>query len=211
MPGKKGGGKGKKGGKKSKGDEEGSKSKEIKFKLDPNPIPPYLEVRPPPTRVDTLKALLSENKIQEKDIMGTKVPSHVLEYLTPSEVRELKFVFDTMDRGSRGVIGTRDLRRVLRGLGFQVDAAEVEKMTRDLENKVPNTATFNDFLDIVISRQADSVEVYEELNQNWKLFDIEVNPICKVLNYTNIPTLSIRSLSSLMDGIHTMHSYHVMR
>jgi len=168
MPGKKGG----KGKKKAKKD-SAKKTTEKKVKLDPNPIPPYVEVKPPPARVDTLKAILSENKIQEKDIMGIKVPSHVLEYLTPSEVRELKFVFDTMDRSSRGAIGPRDLRRALRGLGFQIDASEVEGLVKDLENKVANTATFTDFLDIVIARQSDSIEVFEELNQNWKLFDLK--------------------------------------
>ena len=172
MPGKKG----TKGKKKAKADSaKKSGGGEKKVRLDPNPIPPYVEVKPPPTRVDTLKAILSENKIHEKDIMGIKVPSHVLEYLTPSEVRELKFVFDTMDRASRGAIGPRDLRRALRGLGFQIDAAEVEGLVKDLENKVPNTATFHDFLDIIIARQSDSIEVYEELNQNWKLFDLKVS------------------------------------
>ena len=117
MPGKKGG----KGKKKAKKD-SGKKTTDKKVKLDPNPIPAYVEVKPPPARVDTLKAILSENKIQEKDIMGIKVPSHVLEYLTPSEVRELKFVFDTMDRSSRGAIGSRDLRRALRGLGMSFTA-----------------------------------------------------------------------------------------
>ena len=173
MPGKKGSKGGKSGKKKSK-KENSDLSKDKKVMLDPNPIPPYVEVKPPPSRVDTLKAILSENKIQEKDIMGIKVPSHVLEYLTPSEVRELRFVFDTMDRSSRGTIGSRDMRRALRGLGFQVTADEVEGMMRDLDSKVANTATFNDFLDIVISRQADSIEVYEELNQNWNLFDTKV-------------------------------------
>ena len=62
-------------------------------------------------------------------------------------------------------------------IGFQIDAAEVEGLVKDLDNKVANTATFTDFLDIVIARQADSIEVFEELNQNWKLFDLKVDGV----------------------------------
>ncbi|XP_005113262.1 caltractin [Aplysia californica] len=165
--GKKGSGgkkKGKKGGKKATKSRPTSQSSND-TRVDNRP--PLL--RPGEKLVDLLKS----HPVDEKEVHGIKVTTRVLDQLTPQEVRDLRGVFDIFDTNSDGLIGSIDLRKCLRTLGFKVSKDEAAQMIHDVNLKGKTEIDFNEFLEIIIDRQGDTRDIYDEILKGFEMFDYD--------------------------------------
>ncbi|XP_038072511.1 caltractin-like [Patiria miniata] len=122
--------------------------------------------RPQATK-QMLKNIASETKMNEVD---AKIQGE----LTPQEVRDLKYVFDTFDNEHRGFIDADDLRRALRVMGFKVTQDDLTEMIADVNGGTAprREVTFAQFLEVVVYKQADARDIYGDLEQGFKMMDI---------------------------------------
>ncbi|KAK6175242.1 hypothetical protein SNE40_013747 [Patella caerulea] len=117
--------------------------------------------------------LLTSNPVDEKEVHGNKVSTRVLKELTPQEIRDLRIVFDLFDINNDGFIGSAELRRALKALGFKVSKIEAQKLIVDSSAKGMSLITFTEFLETVIDRQGDTRDIYDEILKGFKMFDID--------------------------------------
>ncbi|CAL1545279.1 unnamed protein product [Lymnaea stagnalis] len=176
MPGKK---KGKKvGGGKKKGKKHGKKSSKKSTKSNSSTSSPAITpilYRPPLLRPgEKLLDFLTTHPVNEKEVVhGVKVSTRVLEQLTPQEIRDLHLVFELFDNNSDGFIGSTDLRGALRTLGFKVKKEDAMKMVQEANKKSKNEVDFNEFLEIIIDKQGDTRDTYDEIIKGFKMFDFD--------------------------------------
>ncbi|ELU15735.1 hypothetical protein CAPTEDRAFT_156723 [Capitella teleta] len=163
---------------KKKGKKAGKpKGKKTSFKtnddsLSTDPIAPEYIVPAPQPRETLLKLLLT-NPVKEKELFGIQVSTRALEKLTPQEIRDLRMVFEAFDINERGYIGAVEVRKAMLALGFRMTRDDARQMVQDASVKGKGTIDFNEFLDIVLDKQGDSKDIYDEINQGFKLFDHE--------------------------------------
>ena len=102
--------------------------------------------------------------------------------LTDSQKNEIKKAFDFFDMTGSGTIEAKNLKVVLRALGFDPTNEEISKLIRDLGNGKENAKydetriDFQEFLEIIIvtMSQKDSTE---DIEKAYKLFvDEKTNP-----------------------------------
>ncbi|XP_059178304.1 uncharacterized protein LOC131957481 [Physella acuta] len=174
MPGKKKGKKGGGGKKKSKKGSKKSTKSSSKSTISRNEEV-KTDSRPPLLRPgEKLIDLLTSHPVEEKEVHGIKVSTRVLEQLTPQEIRDLKIVFDIFDTNSDGYIGPLDLRKALRTLGFKVSKQEAIQISSDVKVKGKKTEiNFNEFLEIVIDRQGDTRDIYDEIQKGFEMLDFD--------------------------------------
>jgi len=166
--GKKGSGGKKKGKSGKKSGKKGSKSRSTSQCSNDQQI----DTRPPLLRPgEKLVDLLKSHPVDAKEVHGIKVTTRVLEQLTPQEIRDLRVVFDIFDSNSDGSIGPVDLKKVLRTLGFKVTKDEATQLIHDVNLKGKGEADFNEFLEIVINRQGDTRDIYDEILKGFEMFD----------------------------------------
>ncbi|KAH9514080.1 hypothetical protein Btru_030160 [Bulinus truncatus] len=172
MPGKK---KSKKAGGKKKGRKVGKKSSKSTSKdLTSSKTASRFDNRPPLLRPgEKLVDLLKSHPVNEKEVNGIKVSSHVLEQLTPQDIHDLHIVFEIFDTNSDGGIGPVDLRRALRTLGFKANKEEVNKLVQDANVNTKSEIDFNEFLEIVIDKQGDTRDIYEDIIKGFNMFDFD--------------------------------------
>lgn len=155
------------------------KSKDGKKKKKEEAPPPKKEpmapdyVPPAPRPGERLLKILTTHKVDEKELHGFKVSTRALEQLTPSEIRDLRLVFDIFDALGKGFIGPNELKKAMKALGFKVTRDQARQVIQDASLRGGGVVDFNEFLDIVIDRQGDSRDIYEEIMQGFKMFDYE--------------------------------------
>ena len=127
--------------------------------------------RPPPSAIgEKLLAAVEYKPLEEKDLFGLKISTRALRNLSPSEIRDLFEVFQTFDRNETGRLRSRELFLSLKALGFNI----TEKLCQDYiesEGTDIKSLNFNQFLDLVIDKQASSKDHYEEITKCFSLFD----------------------------------------
>lgn len=164
MPGKK---KGKKAGKK-----KGKKGGKTEGTQQKDPIVPEY-IPPAPKRGERLMKLLLTHPVKEKELYGIQISTRGLEKLTPQEIRDLRIVFEAFDIHERGFIGPIEVRKAMKALGFKMNREQARQMVQDASVRGKGMIDFNEFLDIVIDKQGDSKDIYDEIIQGFKLFDYE--------------------------------------
>ncbi|XP_031553862.1 caltractin-like [Actinia tenebrosa] len=137
-----------------------------------------VSLSPTPTRKSTARERLVEAVQQaemekERRFMKGKISSKAYEQLTPHEIRDLRIVFDTFDTDRSGSIDARELRKAMRTLGFKIPKASLEAMISNLDTDESGEIEFDEFLDFIVSRQADSRDVHDEILQGFKMFDTD--------------------------------------
>lgn len=129
--------------------------------------------RPPPSAIgEKLLAAVEYKPLEEKDLFGLKISTRALKNLSPSEVRDLYEVFTTFDRNETGQLKSKELFLALRALGFNI----TEKVCADYiesEGSEVKALNFNQFLDLIIDKQASSKDHYEEILNGFNLFDYD--------------------------------------
>ncbi|KAH9514077.1 hypothetical protein Btru_030156 [Bulinus truncatus] len=171
MPGKK---KSKKAGGKKKGRKVGKKSSKSTSKdLTSSKTTSPFDNRPPLLRPgEKLVDLLKSHPVDEKEVNGIKVSSR-LGTVDSQYIRDLHIVFEIFDTNSDGRIGPVDLRRALRTLGFKANKEEVNKLVQDANVNTKSEIDFNEFLEIVIDKQGDTRDIYEDIIKGFNMFDFD--------------------------------------
>lgn len=157
--------------KKGKGKKGKSKSKETKASDAPkDPMTPAY-IPPPPLPRERLINLLKQHPVNEKEIHGYKVTERILKHLTSAEIRDLIVVFELFDSNTDGYINSKELRRAMRALGFKCSRDDAKDMISDVSIKGKSQISFVEFLEVIIDRQDDARDIYDEILQGFKMFD----------------------------------------
>jgi len=122
---------------------------------------------------ETLLNVLKKSEVDQKQVLGVRLPNYVFDQLTFQEIRDLKELFDAFDTDKSQTIDMRELYHAMKCLGFNVPRNEVRDLMSAIDSSNQGFINFVDFLLFIIERQKDSRDVYEEINQAFKLFDIE--------------------------------------
>ncbi len=111
--------------------------------------------------------------MDERELDGFKVSSRALQQLTPQEIRDLRVVFDAFDSSGKGYIAYPDLKKAMKVLGFKVSKEQAKQLVRDMGTKHSGWLSFNEYLDVIIEKQGDSRDIYDEILQGFKMFDYD--------------------------------------
>ncbi|XP_070561996.1 uncharacterized protein [Ptychodera flava] len=139
-----------------------------------DPIPALPPGPPRPTHHESIRAILHNTKVEvnEKDYLGMKISSKVLDQLTPQEIRDLKAVYDAFSN-RKGKIDVDSLRRAMRALGFKITKQEAREMIHDVDLERSGYVDFNEFLEFVIQRQGSARDIHDEIRQGFHMFDYD--------------------------------------
>lgn len=136
--------------------------------------------------------LLKTHKVDEKELYGRKITTKALDRLTSEEIHDLGTVFDTFDSNEDGYIGPYELRRALKVLGFKISREKAQQLVHESSAKGIWAISFNEFLDLVIEKQGESKDVYQEICNGFKILD-------KGLSKTNTLIIKITFQNMLTD------------
>ncbi|XP_078094596.1 uncharacterized protein LOC144509688 [Mustelus asterias] len=133
-----------------------------------------VEVVPPPSVLrEKMLAFLQEWKAEQQEMVRGKLSDKIHQELTAQDIRDLRLVFDATDTNNTGYLSANEVYTALRTLGFGVSHQELKKSLRNLEELKEEKVSFSDFLQIVVERQGDSRDTYEEIKQGFSLFDCD--------------------------------------
>jgi len=93
--------------------------------------------------------------------------------LSPQEVRELRELYSIFDVGSSGLLSYPVLRKSLRTMGFTAEDTALKGALTDCNIDIDKGISFSQFVDIVLTEQGDSIDVYEELLSGFSAMDVE--------------------------------------
>merc|ERR1711934_173445 len=90
--------------------------------------------------------------------------------LTEEQKQEIKEAFDLFDTDGSGSIDAKELKVVMRALGFEPRKEEVRKMIADIDRDGSGTIDFPEFLEMMSSKMAER-DPREEIMKAFRLFD----------------------------------------
>ncbi|GCB75155.1 uncharacterized protein [Scyliorhinus torazame] len=128
---------------------------------------------PPPVLREKMLAFLQDWKAEQQEIVRGKLSDKIDQELTAQDIRDLRLVFDTTDTSNAGYLSTNEVYAALRTLGFSVSHQELRNTLRNLGESKEEKVSFADFLEIVVERQGDARDTYEEIKQGFSLFDCD--------------------------------------
>lgn len=99
--------------------------------------------------------------------------NRILKNLTSQEIRDLLVVFELFDSNNDGYITSAELRRAMRALGFKCSREDAKQMIADVNLKGKSQIEFTEFLEVVIDRQGDSRDMYDEILKGFSMFDFD--------------------------------------
>jgi len=91
--------------------------------------------------------------------------------LSPQQIREIKQAFDLLDVDASGKIVGRDMKVVLRALGYEPTKDELNKMISDVDKEGLGLLDFNEFLEILLRKMGEK-DTKEDMAKAFELFDI---------------------------------------
>ncbi|XP_064622600.1 EF-hand calcium-binding domain-containing protein 7-like [Lineus longissimus] len=142
--------------------------------------PPKLQATGPPgsyapsTRTPTTA---SGSRASNKSKVSVKIPkkrgnleSVELQLLRPEEVRLLRKAFALYDKDGDGTVSTRELKTILRAIGYSPSEAELQDMIHEQDPDGDGYLTFHDFAHLIAQRK-NSENTEEELLAAFRVFD----------------------------------------
>ena len=90
--------------------------------------------------------------------------------LTEEQIVEFKEAFSLFDKNADGIVATKDLGTVLRSLGQNPTAAELQDMINEVDSDGNGTIDFPEFLTIM-SRKMKDTDTEEEILEAFRVFD----------------------------------------
>ncbi|XP_033739905.1 uncharacterized protein LOC117327160 [Pecten maximus] len=100
----------------------------------------------------------------------SEFPSHITRVLTRSEIEDLRLVFGMFDVKGKGYINDKDIKRIVKMLGFRASAKVFDGMIRELAGDTGHV-TFVNFLEFIIKSQGDGPDPFYEIKQAFELLD----------------------------------------
>ncbi|KAM3613424.1 uncharacterized protein V6R79_025957 [Siganus canaliculatus] len=90
--------------------------------------------------------------------------------LTEEQKQEVKEAFELFDTDGTGTIDVKELKVVMRALGFEPKKEEIKKMIADIDKEGSGTIDFSDFLSIMTLKMNEK-DSKEEILKAFRLFD----------------------------------------
>ncbi|XP_059535000.1 centrin-2 [Myotis daubentonii] len=115
------------------------------------------------------KAAASHKKTNVASSSQPKRMTPKLEF-NAQQIQELRQAFDLFDTDSTGTIDVRELKVVLRAMGFEPKKEEIMKMINQVDPEGTGKMNFNDFLTLMTQKMCDK-DSKEEVLKAFKLFD----------------------------------------
>ncbi|XP_014310410.1 centrin-2 [Myotis lucifugus] len=90
--------------------------------------------------------------------------------LNSQQIQELRQAFDLFDTNSTGTIDVRELKVVMRAMGFEPKKEEIMKMISQIDPEGTGKMNFNDFLTVMTQKMCEK-DSKEDILKAFKLFD----------------------------------------
>ncbi|MEN2499512.1 MAG: hypothetical protein MHMPM18_003721, partial [Marteilia pararefringens] len=90
--------------------------------------------------------------------------------LGETQKQQIKQAFEIFSEDSNGTIKKRDLKVIMRGLGYDMSENDISKLMKQYDTKRTGLIDFSDFLKIITQKIAES-DPYEELEKAFAMFD----------------------------------------
>lgn len=100
----------------------------------------------------------------------SEFPSHITRVLTRSEIEDLRLLFGMFDVKGKGYINDKDIKRIVKMLGFRASSKVFDGMIRELAGDT-GKVTFTNFLEFIIKSQGDGPDPFDEIKQAFELLD----------------------------------------
>ncbi|VDI50100.1 uncharacterized protein LOC143067915 isoform X2 [Mytilus galloprovincialis] len=99
----------------------------------------------------------------------------VLSQIQEDKVREYREAFNLYDKDHDGVISTHKLGVILRSLGHNPTELEIQEMIDEVDHDRTGSVEFEDFLEVVMSKDLDEEDHELALKEAFKMFDRDGN------------------------------------
>lgn len=90
--------------------------------------------------------------------------------LNQQQIQELRQAFDLFDTDSTGTIDVREIKVVMRAMGFELKKEELMKMINEVDPEGTGKMNFNDFLNLMTQKMFGK-DSDEDILKTFKLFD----------------------------------------
>uniref|UniRef100_G1Q5P9 EF-hand domain-containing protein n=2 Tax=Myotis lucifugus TaxID=59463 RepID=G1Q5P9_MYOLU len=90
--------------------------------------------------------------------------------LSPQQIQELRQAFDLFDTDATGTIDVRELKVVMRAMGFEPKKEEIMKMISEIDPEGTGKMNFNDFFTVMTQKMCEK-DSKEDILKAFKLFD----------------------------------------
>ncbi|CAK6450122.1 unnamed protein product [Pipistrellus nathusii] len=90
--------------------------------------------------------------------------------LSKEQIQEIRQAFNLFDTDATGTIDVKEIKVVMRALGFEPKKEEITKMISEIDKEETGKMNFNDFL-IVVTQKMCEKDSKEEIMKAFKLFD----------------------------------------
>lgn len=98
-----------------------------------------------------------------------------LSQIQEDKVQEYREAFNMYDKDHDGVISTHKLGVMLRSLGHNPTELEIQEMIDEVDHDRTGTVEFEDFLEVVMSKDLDEEDHELALKEAFKMFDRDGN------------------------------------
>ncbi|XP_071164327.1 uncharacterized protein [Mytilus edulis] len=98
-----------------------------------------------------------------------------LSQIQEDKVREYREAFNLYDKDHDGVISTHKLGVILRSLGHNPTELEIQEMIDEVDHDRTGSVEFEDFLEVVMSKDLDEEDHELALKEAFKMFDRDGN------------------------------------
>lgn len=99
----------------------------------------------------------------------------ILSQIQEDKVQEYREAFNMYDKDHDGVISTHKLGVMLRSLGHNPTELEIQEMIDEVDHDRTGTVEFEDFLEVVMSKDLDEEDHELALKEAFKMFDRDGN------------------------------------
>ncbi|XP_076097658.1 neo-calmodulin-like isoform X4 [Mytilus galloprovincialis] len=99
----------------------------------------------------------------------------ILSQIQEDKVREYREAFNLYDKDHDGVISTHKLGVILRSLGHNPTELEIQEMIDEVDHDRTGSVEFEDFLEVVMSKDLDEEDHELALKEAFKMFDRDGN------------------------------------
>ncbi|ELK35374.1 Centrin-2, partial [Myotis davidii] len=89
--------------------------------------------------------------------------------LSPQQIQELRQAFDLFDTDATGAIDVRELKVVMRAMGFEPKKEEIMKMISEIDAEGTEKMNFNDFLTVMTQKMCKK-DSKEDILKAFKVF-----------------------------------------
>lgn len=107
--------------------------------------------------------------------------------LSKEQIQEIRQAFDLFDTDATGTIDVKEIKVVMRALGFEPKKEEITKMISEVDKEGTGKMNFNDFLTVITHKMCEK-DSKEEILKAFKLFDDDETGTISFSNLKRVAT-----------------------